>query len=225
MTFLRRLLFLVRYHLYAKWILSRTDSCTLFGFRLTIPSGVFHPKLFDSSRLLAKFVESLDLKDKTVLDMGTGSGIIGLCAARKGALVTSADLNPEAVASARANAMSNGMASRMDVLQSDLFDALPNKRFQYILWNPPFFPNTPGNFAEFAWHAGEKYELFDRLAQLSPRHLTPDGVLALLLSTDVDLNAVLEKFRRKGFTIECKRTLRRLFEVVSVYEFRLSQTQ
>ena len=50
-----------------------------------------------------------------VLDVGCGSGILGLCALKLGAArVVAVDLKPDAVAAARRNAQANGMASRME---------------------------------------------------------------------------------------------------------------
>lgn len=50
-----------------------------------------------------------------VLDVGCGSGILGLCALKLGAAsVVAVDLKPDAVAAAQRNAQANGMACRMD---------------------------------------------------------------------------------------------------------------
>jgi release factor glutamine methyltransferase len=58
---------------------------------------VFHPRYFISSECFAKFVDGLELRGKSVVDIGTGSGILAVAAARAGpANVTATDINPNA---------------------------------------------------------------------------------------------------------------------------------
>ena len=65
---------------YANWN-SKERRLRVDGFDLLIPPGVFHPDLFNSTRLLAEQVRALPLTGKTFLDLGTGSGRIALTAA------------------------------------------------------------------------------------------------------------------------------------------------
>src|SRR3990167_2030136 len=67
------------------------------GFDLQVFPSVFHPRYFGSSSILARFVSSLNLSGKAFLEVGCGSGIVAMCAARAGAVVTAVDINPEAV--------------------------------------------------------------------------------------------------------------------------------
>src|SRR5438046_3007737 len=109
-----------------KWIgrnLDRTVEIELDGFAMTIPPTVFHPKYFGTSRILGRYIASLDLHGKTALDMGAGSGLIALQASRAGATVTAVDVNPAAVESAMKNAQANNLS--ILAICSDLFEALP----------------------------------------------------------------------------------------------------
>ena len=56
-------------------ILSRRSVRTIpaAGFRLSVPPTVFHPRFFLSSEYFAEFIDRLDLKGKSVADIGTGS--------------------------------------------------------------------------------------------------------------------------------------------------------
>jgi release factor glutamine methyltransferase len=79
---------------------------------------------------------------QSVLDMGCGSGVLGLtlAAARPGWDVTLADVSPEALALARENAAALEIPNAT-FLQSDLFSAIDG-RFDGIVANLPYVPET-----------------------------------------------------------------------------------
>jgi release factor glutamine methyltransferase len=77
----------------------------------------------------------------TIADVGTGSGIIGITAARHvpKALVTAIDISPAALAVARDNATRLGVADRVTLVESDLFQAVKDPPvFDFIASNPPY---------------------------------------------------------------------------------------
>ena len=76
-----------------------------------------------------------------ICDVGTGSGILAVCAARHvaGCRVTALDLSPAALEVARSNAAAHGVDDRIELIHSDLFAAVPSEmRFDFILSNPPY---------------------------------------------------------------------------------------
>jgi release factor glutamine methyltransferase len=75
----------------------------------------------------------------SVLDLGTGSGAIALAIAheRPRAAVTAVDLSPEALAVATANARTLGI-QRIEWCQGSWFSAVPGRRFDVIVSNPPY---------------------------------------------------------------------------------------
>ena len=75
--------------------------------------------------------------ENPLLDMGTGSGVSGILAARKGALVVAVDVNPMAVACARQNAKRNGVADKMTFAVADVFEGVEGD-FDLIVFDPPF---------------------------------------------------------------------------------------
>ena len=86
---------------------------------------VFHPRFFLTSEYFAGFIDRLDLTGKTVAEVGTGSGILSLAAARAGAeRVVAIDINPNAALSAADNAQLNGLGERVFPVCSNLFGGI-----------------------------------------------------------------------------------------------------
>lgn len=201
--------------------LDRPDACTLFGLDLVIIPGVLHPRHFASSRLMARHLMSLDLRDKTVADIGTGSGFLALLAARGEAMVTASDINPEAVGCAKANALRNGLGHRVGVLASDVFDGLPaGLRFDVVVTNPPFYPRSPENMPDVAFAAGVDNRFFTKLAEGLPQRMTRNGALLLVHSSDTDFAPVSRLLRAEGMSERTVGEKKGLFETLTIREFR-----
>src|SRR5215216_4981730 len=96
-----------------------------------------------------------ELFGRPVLDLCSGTGILGLTAARFGARATAIDLSRRAVLNARLNARLNGLD--LEVLRGDMFEPVRGRRFDMIVSNPPYIPAPPGDGpsgAARAWDAG-----------------------------------------------------------------------
>jgi len=217
---LRRLVFRLRY-LRARPRLESVDECDVLGFRLRIEPGVFHAGLFPSSQFLARFTAEQELGGRHVLDMGTGSGIVGLAAARAGARVVAADVSSAAVECARVNARRNGLGDQMEIVESDLFDGLGGRQpFDDIFWNPPFYPKPRVDAADRAWNAGQSYGTIAAFAREAPRFLAANGRIVLVLSSDMELELVRSFFTTgAGLAGRVVATERGLFETLTVEEF------
>ena len=114
-------------------------DATLRGqtFRFVSDAGVFAKGGVDfGSRTL---IEAMEIpQDAKVLDVGCGYGPIGLAAAKLAGRghVTMIDVNARAVDLARENAELN-QVSNVTILESDLFAALKDQKFDVVLTNPP----------------------------------------------------------------------------------------
>jgi len=158
--------------------------------------GVFRPR--SDTWLLAAVLRRQDrLRGGTVLDLCTGSGAIAVAAALAGARsVTAVDLSARAVLTTRLNARLN--AVRVEALRGDLFAAVPGRRFDVIVSNPPYLPSTSHRLPQ---HGPARHTeagpggrlLLDRVIAAAPGHLAPGG---LLLVTHSSLNGELETLER-----------------------------
>lgn len=209
------------WHRRVRATLERPDDCTLFGLDLLIAPGVLHPRHFASSRLMARHLMTLDLRDKIVADVGTGSGLLGLLAARSGAVVIATDINTTAVECARANSRRNGLDERFSVLAADVFEGVPaDRRFDLVATNPPFYARVPESVPDHAFAAGIDNNFFTKLAQGLPERLTRNGALLMIHSSDADFAPVSEILGRKGLASRIVLRSRGLFETFTIREFR-----
>ena len=198
--FLRVFIHFWSYHLFLR---SRRTSVTqVAGFQLTVPPTVFHPKVFLTSKYFATFLGGLDLSGKHVAEVGCGSGILSLAAARAGAAsVTAIDINPNAARAAFGNARDNGLGDRVRGVCSNLMSGLaPGPLFDVIITSPPSFPGEPRDLADRAWHAGPEYRDIKALFNQARERLAPGGVVYLLLSSDSDLDLLGELIHHAHFS-------------------------
>lgn len=99
------------------------------------PGMAFGTGSHASTMLAAELLDDFPPTDKTVLDVGTGSGILSIAAVLLGAAsVDALDIDPEAVAVATANAIENRVDALVNSLSGELKDA-PRARYDVILMN------------------------------------------------------------------------------------------
>lgn len=108
------------------------------AYAIVLDKDVYRPS--DDTFLLAKAVHANIRPGERFLEVGCGSGLSALVAARAGAVATACDLNPHAVAAARRNAAENKL--RLEVVESDLLAAVPGT-FDVVAFNPPYLPTGP----------------------------------------------------------------------------------
>ncbi len=148
------------------------------GAHLRTRWGVFAPVRAEHVELTAEASKRWPVAGKRVLDVGTGTGVLGLLLARAGAQVTATDLSPDAVACARENAERLSVSDRMEVVEADLF---AEGRFDLVICNPPWLPHEAVTALDRAvYDPGGRFlaRFLDGLAA----HLAPGGEGWLILS-------------------------------------------
>jgi HemK-related putative methylase len=169
--------------------------------RIMVIPGVANPNVLRSGAFFAAQLDARLIGTETsVLDMGTGSGVCALLAARHARRVVAVDISAAAVRCTRLNALLNQVEDRVDVRHGDLFAPLAGERFALVLFNPPFYLGVPKDDRDAAWRSSDTAQRFAvRLAD----HLAPGGVALVLLSSFGDACAVFEsELRANGFRLE-----------------------
>jgi release factor glutamine methyltransferase len=130
--------FLVKY-------LSKERSYSYKNIQLRIHPEVFHPGFFHSTKILLNVPGNpVFAQGKKLLELGAGSGLISISAAKAGADVTATDINPVAMRYLEANRRFNGVT--LTVIVSDLFEQIPEQVFDVIVINPPYYFDSPARF-------------------------------------------------------------------------------
>jgi methylase of polypeptide subunit release factors/uncharacterized protein YbaR (Trm112 family) len=187
------------------------------GFSIRVSPGVFNPRQFRTGEFLAEMAGQLVPAGAQVLDLGTGTGIGALAASRRAASVLAVDVNPEAVGCARLNLALNRQQERVEVVQGDLFEPVGERRFDVVLFNPPFFRGEPKDLADRAWHSPD---IAERFATELAVHLTASGFGVVVLSTDGDVAGFQLAFRQAGLQLELAASRRYLNETLLAYRLR-----
>ncbi len=190
------------------------------GLQLLVSRGVFDPAVHFTSAFFASYIGRCHLLPGGlgVLDMGTGSGILAIAAARSGAhRVVAVDINPVAVQCALRNAARYNLAHRVEARVGDLFNAVQGERFDVILCNPPYFRGVPENVADYAYKCGLHFEWLERFAIESHDYLSACGHILIVLGDAADLSTILTLLRRCGWNVQEVARRDILVEVLSVY--------
>ncbi len=123
---------------------------------------------------------------RTVLDLGSGIGAVGMIAAWRlpGARLVTVEAQPESVRLARKSARWNGLEERYEIREGDLRDAtiLPDgERFDLVLGSPPYFPPGTGVEGDHPQKIACRFELRGTISDYcatAARHMEGGGLFA-----------------------------------------------
>jgi ribosomal protein L3 glutamine methyltransferase len=176
-----------------------THEAWLGGHRFYVDERVIVPRSFIAELLpeqLAPWVEDPDEVTRA-LDLCTGSGCLAILAALAfpNADVDAVDLSKDALDVAAKNVAEYGLAERIELVESDLFEALDGRSYDVILSNPPYVnaesvATLPPEYqAEPALALGSGEDGLDATRQIlaaAKAHLNPGGLLVVEIGHNRD---------------------------------------
>ncbi|MDB4902396.1 MAG: yfiC [Mucilaginibacter sp.] len=130
-------------------------------------------------------------KPGTILDIGTGTGVIALMLAQKftNAQIDAVEIDEEAAKTAKGNFKGSPFAERLSVYALSFekyFDQFLERKYDLIVSNPPFYIaslKSPGVKKTLAKHTD--IDFFEKLIKSASEHLTRDGSFWLILPANI----------------------------------------
>lgn len=190
-----------------------TGEKEFYGLNFNVNSHTLIPRP-DTELLVDKvieYIETNNLKNPKILDLGTGSGaiIISLLANVKGATGYAVDINPLAIKKATENAKNNSVSDRLTFIESSWFSNVNETNFDIIVANPPYIttkmmgeldPDVKDFEPNLALEGGSLgYEPYIEIVQNSPTFMNNKGSLFLEIGYD-QKNTVLNLFDKDEWT-------------------------
>ena len=178
-----------------------------YGIRINLNKNVLIPR--PETELVAEV--AINAEGKKVLDLCTGSGAIAIAIATKkeGAEVTATDISAPALDIAKSNAMLLGL--KVNFKEGNLFDAVPDEKFDIIVSNPPYIPSADIQTLEkkvkdfepmLALDGGKDgLDVYRKIASSYEEHLNENGCLILELGID-ESEKVAQLFEGKEIEIK-----------------------
>jgi release factor glutamine methyltransferase len=146
------------------------------------------------------------------LEIGTGSGILAIEAAKSAKKVLAVDINPDAISEAKLAAKKAG-TKNIEFVEGDLFGNVSG-RFDLIFFNPPYLPGR----GEACLCGGKRgQEVIERFLGAVGSHLKDGGKALILLSSFNDVESLKKKY---GFRIVADKKL--WFEALFCAEIKKS---
>jgi release factor glutamine methyltransferase len=190
-------------------------------FCFEVSEDVYEPA--EDTILLANCLKDVVEEGDTVLDVGTGCGILAVVAAKRASKVAATDVNPDALECAKQNAEANGVAGKIDVRLGNLFQPIRKaERFDIIIFNAPYLPSLPSEQKTWigrAWAGGPTgRQLIDRFISKAPCYLKRNGTILLVQSSFADIKKTLEKLQKVGFRASVIAETKVPFETIVVIQ-------
>ena len=170
----------------------------------------------DDTFLLA---ENLEIKKgQSVLEIGTGSGLVSMYASLLTDDVTATDINYNALELAEKNFKLNNI-NTIKLEFGDLFEPVKDRKFDVILFNTPYLPTDSDDIINddlnYAFDGGlDGRKVIDRFINQVSNHLNDKGIVQIIQSSLSDNDRTLDMFDRNGFVAEIAESEKFFFEEI-----------
>ena len=185
-------------------------------FIINTDDNVYVPA--EDSYLLA---ENLEIeKGESVLEIGTGSGIVAMYASRLTDNITVTDINFDACRLAEDNFKANGIEN-IEILFGNLFEPVKTRKFDVILFNTPYLPTENDEVIDdtinYAFDGGlNGRKVIDMFLNEVKNHLNDGGKVQMIQSSLSGNEESLEKLDQMGFVAEIKASEHFFFEDITL---------
>lgn len=156
----------------------------------------------------------------SVLEIGTGTGIVAMYASRITDKITVTDINFDAVELAEHNFKKNGIEN-IEILFGNLFEPLKNRKFDVILFNTPYLPTENGDVIDdnlnYAFDGGlNGRKVIDKFLDEVKNHLNEKGIVQIIQSSLSGNKETLKKLDELGFISEIAASEHYFFEDITL---------
>ena len=185
-------------------------------FIINTDDNVYIPA--EDSYLLA---DNLEIKSgQSVLEIGTGSGIVAMYASKLTDDITVTDINFDACLLAEKNFKDNGIEN-IEILFGNLFEPVKNRKFDVILFNTPYLPTEDDEVLDdtinYAFDGGlNGRKVINLFLNEVGDHLNDGGIVQMIQSSLSGNEETLEKLDHLGFIAEIAASEHFFFEDITL---------
>jgi release factor glutamine methyltransferase len=186
------------------------------NFIIDTDDNVYIPA--EDSYLLA---DNLEIKKgQSVLEIGTGTGVVAMYASKLTDSITVTDINFDACELARKNFEQNSIEN-IEILFGNLFEPVKNRKFDVILFNTPYLPTEEGEVLDdtinYAFDGGlNGRKVLDVFLNEAGNHLNDGGIIQMIQSSLSGNQETLDKLDELGFIAEIKASEHFFFEDITL---------
>ncbi|OWT32950.1 methyltransferase [Methanobrevibacter sp. 87.7] len=156
--------------------------------------------------------------EDSVLEIGTGSGLVAIYAREKSDKITVSDININALEIAEENFKNNGI-NDIEIKFGNLYEPFENRKFDVILFNTPYLPTEKEDIIDtdlnYAFDGGvDGRKVIDPFLYGLKNHLNKHGKVQMIQSSLSNIEKTFEILESEGFICEITKKEHFFFEDV-----------